>query len=58
MLPQLRCLGRGIESARIIHRVMALLLLAETAYHILALIYRSTDRPKYEAIGRYVHSDA
>jgi amino acid transporter len=25
---------------------------------VLALIYRSTNRPKYEAIGRYVHSDA
>ncbi|MCC7206143.1 MAG: cytochrome c [Anaerolineae bacterium] len=30
----------GIESARIIHRVLALLLLAETVYHVLALFYR------------------
>jgi len=25
---------------------------------VIALIYRSTDRPRYEAIGRYVHADA
>ncbi len=25
---------------------------------ILALVYRSTNPKKYEAIGRYVHSDA
>jgi len=25
---------------------------------IIALIYRSTDKERYEAIGRYVHSDA
>lgn len=40
----------GIESARILHRVFTLLLLAQVVYHVVALIYRRLVRGQRSAL--------